>query len=241
MLALPRHRRRRARRAQGPGDDADRHDPLRRAPAHGRARPVQRCGCAIGSGGCRTRSPPSARSSWGVAVIGLIAGFIYTQVRTNAPRLAEQAHGDVRRRGDVVPGRSAAAVRCAGRAVQPGLQRVLTSNQERLVSGAHDAVCALARARRGAAPAARDVLPAARRRPDLVVGALAPADVVARAADAVGRFGWRTLGGFMRGQTIIALLHPPRRSSSCSSCCACRWRRRCRCSSSSGPTSRSSA
>lgn len=144
----------------------------------------------------------------GVGVIGLITGFISTQVRTNAPRLVEQlmAMFDVAaewlQRGPLELS--------DGQVEQYSqeLQRVLTSNQERLVTGALSTLSALSHVLAGALLLLLATFFLLRDGDRIWSWALSLLPTSARARlDAVGRFGWRTLGGFMRGQTIIALLH----------------------------------
>lgn len=144
----------------------------------------------------------------GVGVIGLITGFIYTQVRTNAPRLAEQltAMFDVAaqwfQRGPLQL--SDAQVE----QYSQELQRALTANQERLVSGALSTLSALSHVLAGALLLLLATFFLLRDGDRIWSWALSLLPQSSRARlDAVGRFGWRTLGGFMRGQTIIALLH----------------------------------
>ncbi len=144
----------------------------------------------------------------GVAVIGLITGFIYTQVRTNAPRLAEQltAMFDV-----AATWFQAGPLQLSDAQVEQysqELQRVLTSNQERLVSGALTTLSALSHVLAGALLLLLATFFLLRDGDRIWSWVLSLLPMSSRARlDAVGRFGWRTLGGFMRGQTIIALLH----------------------------------
>ncbi|MDO5710797.1 MAG: AI-2E family transporter [Micrococcales bacterium] len=144
----------------------------------------------------------------GVGVIGLISGFIGTQVRTNAPRLAEQVSAMVDvaatwfQRGPLQL--SDAQVE----QYSQELQRAFAANQERLVSGALTTLSALTHLLAGTLLLLLATFFLLRDGDRIWSWALSLLPVYSRARlDAVGRFGWRTLGGFMRGQSIIALLH----------------------------------
>ncbi len=65
------------------------------------------------------------------------------------------------------------------------------------------------------------------------IWALDAAAVPAQAAhdrmDLAGRAGWRTLGGYMRGQVLIALFHGIVGDDRPASSCGCRWPPRSAC------------
>lgn len=144
----------------------------------------------------------------GVGFLGLIGWFVGTQVSTNAPKMADQLMATVEylaawlRHGPLQI--SDEQVNQYG----VELQTAIAANQERLVSGALSTLSALSHLLAGGLLlllATFFLL----RDGDLIWGwAMSLLPVASRARiDLVGRFGWRTLGGFMRGQTIIAFLH----------------------------------
>lgn len=144
----------------------------------------------------------------GVGVLGLIGSFVGGQVSTNVPRLAEQLAATVDHlatwlRDGPLQISDAQVARYGDE-----LQATVARNQERLVTSALSTLSALSHLLAGALLlllATFFLL----RDGDLIwrwAVSLLPPHSRAR-VDLVGRFGWRTLGGFMRGQTIIALLH----------------------------------
>lgn len=144
----------------------------------------------------------------GVGVISLIGWFVGTQVRTNAPRMAEQLSVTLDflatwvQRGPLQI--SDAQVEQYGEE----LQRAIAANQERLVTGALSTLSAVSHLLAGMLLLLLATFFLLRDGDRIWRWALSLLPPQSRArTDAVGRFGWRTLGGFMRGQTIIAFLH----------------------------------
>ena len=144
----------------------------------------------------------------GVGIISLIGWFVGTQVRTNAPRMASQLSVTLDflatwvQRGPLQI--SDAQVEQYGEE----LQRAIAANQERLVSGALSTLSAVSHLLAGMLLLLLATFFLLRDGDRIWGWVLSLLPLASRArTDAVGRFGWRTLGGFMRGQTIIAFLH----------------------------------
>lgn len=144
----------------------------------------------------------------GIAAIGGVGTFVGIQISTNAPRLGARLGESITALTTWVQQGPLQVSDAQVAQYGAELQAAITRNQETLVSGALSTLSALSHAVAGALLLvlstffllrdgeliwrwALSLLPR-RTRPRL---------------DRVGRFGWRTLGGFMRGQTIIALLH----------------------------------
>ncbi|MFV0460044.1 MAG: AI-2E family transporter [Actinomycetales bacterium] len=144
----------------------------------------------------------------GVAALAVIGNFLYEQVTTNLPRMAAQL-GDTINRLMIWLQEGPLQVSDA-QVGQLSLQAqdVINRNQEALLSGALSTLSTVSHAIGGALL----VLLATfflLRDGELIWGwalSILPRQARPR-INYVGRFGWRTLGGFVRGQTIIAALH----------------------------------
>lgn len=144
----------------------------------------------------------------GIAVIGLIGSFVGTQISTNAPRMGQQIVWTADQLAHWL--RTGPLGISEEQVAQYGaeLRAVITRNQESLLTGALSTLSALSHAVGGAlllVLATFFLL----RDGDIIwrwVLSMLPRRSRVR-LDHMGRFGWRTLGGFMRGQTIIAFLH----------------------------------
>ncbi|WP_226346717.1 AI-2E family transporter [Agilicoccus flavus] len=144
----------------------------------------------------------------GVAVIGVIGTFVGAQISANAPRMATRfiqfidTASHWLRNGPLQV--SDEQVKTYGDEITAAISR----NQESLVTGALSTLSALSHAIAGALLLLLSTF-FLLRDGNVIWGwilSLLPARSRAR-LDQVGRYGWHTLGGYMRGQTIIAALH----------------------------------
>lgn len=144
----------------------------------------------------------------GVAFLGAIGNFVARQITGQAPRLMGQLEVTVVRLTEWLQKGPLRVSDAQVAEYSKEIQAAISRNQEALLTGALSTASTLTHALGGALL----VLLATfflLRDGDTIwnwVLSLLPRRSRPR-INHVGRFGWRTLGGFMRGQTIIALLH----------------------------------
>lgn len=144
----------------------------------------------------------------GVVAIGAILAFVAGQITTNAPRMAEQLARVVE--STVTWLRDGPLAVTIPNVADYGTQitNILPQYQGQLVSGAISTLSTLSEVLAGGLLLLLSTFFLLRDGDVMWTWALSlmPRDY-RRRLDHVGRVGWHTLGGFVRGQTIIAILH----------------------------------